>query len=458
MTADFSAQYPRYKLSGGKASQLDTGLDAISTKSQGDEMMSRLGILRARMVPHDLWPANVQSFEAAWSRFKYEHDCIDFTDMLEIALRDTSKAPGDPAVLMVDEAQDSSPLMNALAMKWGRRCESRVFAGDPDQLLFSFAGADPSVMMAPVDKEIVLSQSYRCSKAVHGYARRWVQQIKKRNDYEYQPTEQEGFLKKVSFTLDMPEQIIDEAERHVADGKKVMILASCSYMLSGVINEMRERGLLFHNPWRPSNGAWNPVKITDDEDGKCSMVDRLLAFLAPSKDVWGDARHLWTADEFVMWASMIRAEAGISRGMKKALDEVGGSDMIDMRFVADFFSEQCDFWKMFETFRKPEAVAWLEKSLVASKQKSVRYPLRLIDRYGTSVGEPRITVGTIHSVKGAEADVVIVAPDLSQSGVQEYMGRPDARDGVMRLFYVALTRAREGVVLLGQGGNGVRWI
>jgi ATP-dependent exoDNAse (exonuclease V) beta subunit len=91
--------------------------------------------------------------------------------------------------------------------------------------------------------------------------------------------------------------------------------------------------------------------------------------------------------------------------------------------------------------------------------KQARYPLKVVERYGRSADTPLITVGTIHSVKGAEADVVIISPDLSQSGMQEYVGRPDTRDGVMRLFYVALTRAREGVVLCGQHGNGaVRWI
>ena len=454
----FSAQYPRYRMSGGKASDIDNGLDAVAMKEKGDALLSQMNILRSRLVPHDLWPSDVRAFGQAWSKFKYENDAIDFTDMLEIALRETSHAPGDPAVLMVDEYQDSSPLMHALATKWSRRCNAFVVSGDADQAIFTFSGADASVMMTPVDKEIVLSQSYRCSKAVHSYARRWVQQIKGRTDYEYQPTAQEGFVTKAQYTLKMPQDLIDDAERYVADGKSVMILASCSYMLPPVINEMRERGLLFHNPWRPSNGAWNPVRPTDDEDSKMSTIDKVLAFLAPSREVWGEASHLWTSDEFAAWASMIRAEAGINKGMKKALAELEGRERMDMNFLAEFFGEQASFWDMFSRFRKDEALEWFSQSLTGAAAKAAHYPLRVVKRYNTSI-EPRISIGTIHSVKGAEADVVIVAPDLSYSGVQEALGKQSQRDGVMRLFYVALTRAREGVVLCGQtGSSAIRWL
>ena len=58
-------------------------------------------------------------------------------------------------------------------------------------------------------------------------------------------------------------------------------------------------------------------------------------------------------------------------------------------------------------------------------------------------------VGTIHSVKGGEADVVYVAPDLSERGALEWESTNESRkDRVRRLFYVAITRAREKVVAL----------
>jgi superfamily I DNA/RNA helicase len=60
---------------------------------------------------------------------------------------------------------------------------------------------------------------------------------------------------------------------------------------------------------------------------------------------------------------------------------------------------------------------------------------------------PQVIVGTIHSVKGGEADVVILFPDLSQAGDAAYQRYGPPRDAVIRTFYVGMTRAREALYL-----------
>jgi superfamily I DNA/RNA helicase len=57
--------------------------------------------------------------------------------------------------------------------------------------------------------------------------------------------------------------------------------------------------------------------------------------------------------------------------------------------------------------------------------------------------QPRVVVGTIHSVKGGQADVVYLFPDLSQAGAAQYERSGAPHDSVIRLFYVGATRARE---------------
>jgi superfamily I DNA/RNA helicase len=52
-------------------------------------------------------------------------------------------------------------------------------------------------------------------------------------------------------------------------------------------------------------------------------------------------------------------------------------------------------------------------------------------------------------VKGGEADVVFLYPDVSWAGKQEWDAVGPRRDSVRRLFYVAMTRAREGLYLCG---------
>jgi len=58
--------------------------------------------------------------------------------------------------------------------------------------------------------------------------------------------------------------------------------------------------------------------------------------------------------------------------------------------------------------------------------------------------DPKIIVGTVHSVKGGEADIVHIFPDLSFSGNNEIYDNPDR---IHRLFYVGVTRAKESVIV-----------
>jgi superfamily I DNA/RNA helicase len=56
-------------------------------------------------------------------------------------------------------------------------------------------------------------------------------------------------------------------------------------------------------------------------------------------------------------------------------------------------------------------------------------------------------VGTIHSVKGGEAEDVVVIPDLSRAAAMERWNGDVGRDAITRTMYVALTRASERLFL-----------
>jgi hypothetical protein len=57
----------------------------------------------------------------------------------------------------------------------------------------------------------------------------------------------------------------------------------------------------------------------------------------------------------------------------------------------------------------------------------------------TFLGEPRIKISTIHGVKGAEADNVVVLTDLAPRTFYEAQNNLDDE---LRVFYVAVTRAK----------------
>jgi len=107
---------------------------------------------------------------------------------------------------------------------------------------------------------------------------------------------------------------------------------------------------------------------------------------------------------------------------------------------------------------------WLRGSLLATRQKGAAFAIRVAEMRGaeTLSKPPQLIVGTIHAVKGGEADVTYLFPDLSFAGGEadvtylfpdlSFAGMTASLRGapsVRRLFYVGMTRSKESLVLCG---------
>ena len=64
---------------------------------------------------------------------------------------------------------------------------------------------------------------------------------------------------------------------------------------------------------------------------------------------------------------------------------------------------------------------------------------------GTFYNGPRINISTIHTVKGDEADVVVLLSDISRAVDSQLELDPDSEH---RVFYVAVTRAKEKLIIV----------
>jgi superfamily I DNA/RNA helicase len=86
---------------------------------------------------------------------------------------------------------------------------------------------------------------------------------------------------------------------------------------------------------------------------------------------------------------------------------------------------------------------------LASKSGSLEYPARVVETYGIESirDRPRVTVGTIHSVKGAEASKIYLLPDISRASMEQWINGDS--DSIRRTFYVGMTRAKNDLVLCG---------
>jgi len=431
---------------------------------RGDEAAMAYNLLRTRMVPREAWPATVRDYAAKWEEFKAETDSLDFTDLIEDAYKFIDTAPGGPQVIIADETQDHSALEFGLLKKWGRTAGCLMVTGDPWQALYVWRGAHPEIFVdpdVPESHRSILKQSYRVPRAVHAYAMRWIRNLTTYRPIEYLPRDADGAVEFCGADWTEPAEALRLAEADLARGKKVMIAASCAYLLSPMITLLRRAGLPFSNPWRTRRGDWNPLH----RGRGVSMADRVSAFLA--EDPASDARR-WTMGDVRAWASVLTAKGLLIRGGKTRLASAApDAPATDAALSVIFASGIVDTLRgMFadrafgEDVPLSAVLEWWLSRVLASMRPRAEYPVRVAAMRGATAlreatgwgvrpaGIGQLFVGTIHSYKGGEADTVILFPDLSPAGMREWdAGDRALRDGPIRLFYVGITRARERLII-----------
>lgn len=407
-------------------------------QTRGDLLMTRYQIHRGRMLRTEMDP-DLKKFADYWEKFKDEHGLMDFTDLIERCYAEVGEAPGFPHVMLVDEAQDLDLLEMSLIRKWGRACEALYIVGDPDQAIFTWRGADPRAFTdadIPEENRQVLSQSYRVPRAVHARAVRWINQMEGRERISYQPRDHDGDVREIRASWEDAEAVVEDLQQYLERDMTVMLLTTCSYMLQPILKELRKTGTPFHNPFRRRNGAWNPLQR---RRGQTTTADRIMAFLQMSSSGG------WTAEEANRWTDLVRVKGALNANGRKAVkqlldDENGGVSWEDL--MAVFTEEAVDAGLRGD-------LEWLGEQLASSKKSAAQFPMTIVRNRGPeALTKPPLAIpGTVHSVKGGEADVVYVFPDVSRAGMAEWTGTKEQQAAVYRLFYVAMTRARDILVL-----------
>lgn len=467
---DWNAHHPAYALTAsGRKTNVDDGQPVEASAggaTEGDQLAAALDSLRARMVPVEKWPRDVALFSAVWETWKRANDVVDFTDMIAHALEVIEIAPSNPDVGFFDEVQDFTPLELALIRKWGRHMERMVLAGDDDQSIYGFKGATPEAWLGtkiPDSDKIVLSQSWRIPAAVHRCAEHWIRQVTIREEKRYDPRDLEGLVRHIPASYQHPQMLADEIERSLQttdytqtdDGEverpaTVMVLASCGYMLDPVKHELRKRGVPFHNPYRRTRGDWNPMKPA--APGQVSSRERLLSYLVLDErdDVGlGDLSRPWTGEDIRRWSEVVKKQGIFRRGAAGAIDALPSGE-VDFDDLAALFANEVEL----EQCVTPD-LGWFERNLLAGKRAGMTFPIEVAKARGARalLEEPRVVLGTIHSVKGGQASVVYLIPDLSSRGSNEWRQIGPPADGIRRQFYVGMTRARRELAVCSAGSG-----
>lgn len=467
-----------YILSEGAKDADDPYAANAAGMTEGDKMLARYNTMRARMVPREaIANDEVRRFAELWEDWKRETNRIDFTDMIKLAYENIDIVPGNPMIGFFDEVQDCSALELALIRKWAAPMKYIVIAGDDDQAIYQWRGATPDAFLnPPLDAKYkrVLNQSYRIPQTVHTLSQQWIKQIRHREPKEYKPQDRTGEVRRLRTRFQYAnecELMLEDAQHYLdqqtESGRpyRVMFLTACNYQLNTLKSVLRGTGNIFFNPYRVNRGDWNPL-------GKKSTADKILAFAQPrlrtqtpepdnnennwqlrkkARDgkwiaQWLD-KPLWTKAELNKWLEICKTSTFLNHGSLTKLgqmfkQEVTGRDLLP------HFKNIDDL-----VLAGHGQLSWLRPHIKANYENHVSYLFEIINKHGL-LGfqelKPQIIIGTIHSVKGGEAEVVYLCPDLSPQGMQTYDNEPDE---IIRQFYVGMTRCKESLVLCAPTGN-----
>lgn len=362
----------------------------------------------------------VEHMHRALVYYKGAEGVVDYTDMLA---RFVTEGHGlDLEVLVVDEAQDLSHLQWEVVGQLARGCRRVVVAGDDDQAIYRWAGADVEHLVGMEGDAMVLGQSWRCPRAVQDLAMRLIGRVRARRPKEWAAREANGSVDSTAGSLrdlDLPGQWTDGGKQ------PILILARNEFLITNIIiPELRRRGIIYERHGVPAV----PQRV----------LDAVVA--------WEDLR----AGRSVSVAAALRVYAMMSSGLgvRRGHKELPGFDRSDSAppvVLAD----------LRERGGLLVDSIWHD-ALDKLPEKDMGY-LYAARRAGERLGvPPRVRVSTVHGSKGGEAEHVVLLKEMARRSHDEIERAPEDE---MRVWYVAVTRARERLTIVGDGrGRECPWL
>ena len=323
-------------------------------------------------------------------RYKKEYALVDYNDMILKFINSDASPKFD--VVFIDEAQDLSLMQWNMAKTIWNKTQDSFIAGDDDQAIFRWAGADVDSFITQSGKLLNLTQSRRIPRAVHDFALGIIKRVSKRRYKEWAPRDHEGSLK-----------FHDDIKDINMSSGNWLVLTRTRHMLEDIEDEMRERGWYFENRFKkiPEKEAaeaaaeWESARKGQPLNYK--QIERIYSYMSPA-----------------------HADKNFLKGMVKE-----------------------SFYNLADTGIKTDAVWYEAFDNLDFRRKSY---IRSMRRNGENLNDkPRIKLSTIHSVKGGEEDNVVLLTDLTTNTNRSYLKQPDDET---RLFYVGATRTKENLHII----------
>ncbi len=352
-------------------------LDSI-VPQDGDRLLFLDGVARNKMKTiHETWEAyggdnldfwEVQRVHIGLMLYKQQYAVMDYTDLLERFLTEDFGLCFD--LLLIDEAQDLSTLQWKVLEKVIAKAKVVHIAGDDDQAIFRWAGADIEHFIGLKGEITVLNHSYRLPKEIHEYSANLLTRIGVRREKEFRPADHPG---NVEYIPDIDAVDFSKGSWLILARSEYSLIPHIQYAnISGLFFSYKERGVN-HTAYCKAIQIYKKLQANlNVSDKEFEVMDPFLIGMFDPKKPWFEGLKGIPTEHLYKFVSM----------------EEAGEDL--------------------------------------TKQ-------------------PRIQFSTIHGAKGAEADNVIICPDVSYKAYAEMQQNPDDE---ARVFYVGVTRAKKNLYIL----------
>ena len=395
------------------ASSLADGLLPVSVQ-EGNKYLEMIGRATLRMLSLEEQFNDAENYNLSWpmlkkvdeiySQYKKENNKYDYTDMIRLFVEQRTAPTLD--VLIVDEAQDLTPLQWEQVEVLKQSAQRVWYAGDDDQAIHRWMGVNVNQFMKACDDVQILEQSHRVPSTVHRLANNVVKRIDTRFDKKWAPTDREGNVEFHSAWYDVN---IDQGSW--------TIMGRTNKIISKLADELRDSGYFFERYGIPSirpdlmKGieVWKALS----EGMSVSMSDVLSLYSVAPKQ--GE-------------------NAVVKRGAAKSLEYVDPESTFDYdRLITDhglIAPKDCH-----------------PNKVVNMSEDDQRYMSALIKR-GEDLNKPRIKLSTIHAMKGGEDDNVMLFTESAYPCVESKF--PDDEH---RIFYTGITRTKENLHVIETGAR-----
>lgn len=428
------------------------------------------------------------------SLIRLEHK-LDFDDMMLLCHELLEKRPDilkeykkEIGYVLIDEYQDINPIQYELIKKIIEPNRNLFVVGDDDQSIYGFRGCDPGIMLAfkeefPEGKIITFPVNYRCTQAIVDVADRVISHNEKRYKKDIHAIKNSDipvvFSSFASKEAEYEKLIYDLKEIGKTKREEWNHIA-CLFRTNLDTSYLAERLLKEKIPYQMREKPYNPYEHFIAKDfmhylnlcnGNLSMEHFVPVMNRPMRYMSRDAinankylvdfdniKHFYKEKEY-MQQHILKLEYDLKRMQKMDVfasvnyvrKGIGYDDFL-YKYAMESGVKPEEYLKMADDIQKRMG----EYSSLDELQNHIdnyREQISVSQKINGNMKKEGIHIMTYHASKGLEFNAVYL-PDCNE-GIIPYRKSvtKEEIEEERRLFYVAMTRAKEQLCILYVDGN-----